>query len=171
MDWWRRLRWYRRTDMPSSRMTLLRESNNRMASHLMAATLIVILKEHTIRGRKIKTGWSHSTQRQLHQVLAQSQALLPQHRAHGSQPNLPIPGPIPPMGGPAPFLYQPGMLYPQMYMPPMHPYPAVPPPNGVIPPNGAAPPSGAGSSTPRTTSGNTTPATYEQKPKETPSPR
>jgi len=145
-----------------------------MHSHLAAATVIVIFKDFVIRGRKIKTGWSHSTQKQLQAAAAAAgamyqqsipSAMLPQHPMHRPQPNMqmqnPQMAPLQPM--PQGYVY-PQVAYPQ-YMAPMAPYPIVHPPNGT------------GSSTPRSaTSGSATPATHESKsteakPKEDNSPR
>jgi len=125
-----------------------------------------------IKGRKIKTGWSHSTQRQLQQQQQQQQAathlqqphpptMIPQHPHHRAQPNLQM---QPPQMTPLPPMAAPGYMYPQQpmlynpYMQPVHPYPMVHPANGT------------GTSTPRSTTsgGSVTPATQS---KETPSPR
>jgi hypothetical protein len=141
-----------------------------MASHLAAATLIVVFKEYMIKGRKIKTGWSHSTQRQLQQQQQQQAAthlqqphpptMIPQHPHHRAQPNLqmqPQMSPLPPMAAPGYIYPQQPMLY-NPYMQPVHPYPMVHPATGT------------GTSTPRSTTsgGSITPATQS---KETPSPR
>lgn len=142
-----------------------------MVSHLAAATIIVIFKEYMIKGRKIKTGWSHSTQRQLQQAathLQQQQqqppTMIPTHPHHrAAQPNIqmqspPQMNPLPPMAAPTYMYPQQPMLY-NPYMQPVHPYSMIhqPPPNGTT-----------GTSTPRT-GGSITPATHQSK--ETPSPR
>lgn len=144
-----------------------------MASHLTAATLIVIFKDFILKGRKVKTGWSHSTQRQLQQAAVshlqspQPPPMIPQHiqqiSHHRSQPSMQIHPPPPQMAtmphmGPGFMYHQPPMMY-GPYIQPV-PYAMVPHPNGT------------GTSTPRsTTSGSATPSTHELKPKETPSPR
>jgi|SRR5579859_1745813 len=142
-----------------------------MASHLVAATLIVIFKEYNLRGRKLRTGWSHSSQRQIQQQAAINP--FPQPHAPPMIPQLPNQRPphayqmAPPMA-PIPQMAPTGYMYPQPpilynpYMQPMHPYPPV-----VQPMNPAN-----GSSTPRSAnSGTATPLNPESKPKETPSPR
>src|SRR5277367_2882093 len=141
------------------------DMGGRMASHLVAATLIVIYKEFTIKGRKIKTGWSHSTQRQLqqqqqHQLVQPpphpSQMLPPHHRAQ------PLPSQMSPLQPP------PYALYPQqqiLFNPYIHPYSMIPP---ILPAT-----SSHGTSTPR--SGAVTPSTSSHATsshtKDTPSPR
>jgi hypothetical protein len=146
-----------------------------MASHLVAATLIVIFKEYNLRGRKIRTGWSHSSQRQIQQQAAISSFPQPHPAPMIPQlPNQPLPHayqmapPMAPPMAPIPQMAPAGYMYPQQpilynpYMQPMHPYPQVVHP--INPTNG--------SSTPRSVnSGAATPSTYEPKAKETPSPR
>jgi hypothetical protein len=121
-----------------------------MASHLAAATLIVIFKDYVIRARKIKTGWSHSTQRQLQQAavsqLPPPPTILPHRNA--PPPLQMSPPPIPPT-----YIYP---SPPMMYNPYLPTYPIMQHPSN-------------GTSTPRsTTSGAATPSTLN---KETPSPR
>ena len=147
-----------------------------MISHLAAATIIVIFKEHPVKGRKIKTGWSHNTQRQLQQAAAaaaaaaaQQQLPPPQHMGpqtsplattippHHVRPQPMQPSPqmatLPPMP-PQQYIYpgQPPYVY-HPFLQPIHPYPQpmMPPP----------PPNGTGASTPRSTTsgGSATPAT------------
>src|SRR5271170_1313114 len=146
----------------SSPLLSLGSDGYRMASHLVAATLIVIYKEFTIKGRKIKTGWSHSTQRQLQQQqqqhqLAQppphpSQMLPPHHRAQQ-----PLPPQMSPLQAPAYALYPQQQI---LFNPYIHPY-------SMIPQHLPAT-SSPGTSTPR--SGAVTPSTSSHA-KDTPSPR
>jgi len=120
-----------------------------MASHLTAATLIVIFKDFTIRGRKIKTGWSHSTQRQLQKQL--QTPLTGQIVPPRPQPGMPMQPPIPPM---APMT-GPTYIYPQQPMM-YNPY-ATPPTASTYP---MIPHGNSGTSTPHSTAsaGSTTPA-------------
>jgi hypothetical protein len=131
--------------MHSSRTFLFSHSNLRMHSHLIAAAIIVILKDHDIRGRKVKTGWSHNTQRQLQQAAAAAAAgmyqphpqMLSQAPMHRGQPNMAMQnGQMPPLPmAPQGYVYQQPMAY-HAYMPPMNPYPPMnyfPNGNGVGP--------------------------------------
>lgn len=143
-----------------------------MASHLAAATLIVIFKDYMVKGRKIKTGWSHSSQRQLQQQVAAAtvpyqqplpSAMIPQHPQHRVQPTLQMQPmtQLAPMAAPAYMYPQQPMLF-NPYMQPVHAYPMAHPPNGT------------GTSTPHsaTSGGSITPSTstLDTKAKETPSP-
>ena len=119
-----------------------------------------------IKGRKIKTGWSHSTQRQLQQAAAATHLqqphpppMIPHHRQPSLQMQPPQMTPLPPMAAPGYMFPQQPLLY-NPYMQPVHPYPMVHPPNGT------------GASTPQSTTsgGSVTPATTTQS-KETLSPR
>jgi len=128
-----------------------------MTSHLMAATLIVIFKDFAVRGRKIKTGWSHSTQRQLQQ---QMQAPLPgQMVPPRAQPGMQMQPQMTAMAPMAPT----GYMYPQQPMM-YHPY-ATPPPVATYPMmhHGTRTP---GTSTPMSTTsgGSATPATQSAQP-------
>jgi len=135
-----------------------------MSSHLTAATLIVIYKDFLVRGRKVKTGWSHSTQRQLQQ---QMQAPLPaQMISPRPQPGMPLQppqmAPMAPMAPPA-YLYpqQPMMYNPYATPPPVPAYPMMPL-GGVRTP---------GTSTPHSTTsaGSATPAAQSTQPPKEPS--
>lgn len=148
-------------------------SHNSLASHLVAATLIVIFKDYLCKGRKIRTGWSHSTQRQLQQAAVPT---FPQPQAPSMVPQLPNQRPqpyqmapqMPPQMAPMPPMAPAGYMYPQQpmiyspYMQPMHPYPQVIHP--ITPVNGASTPHSANS-------GSATPSNQESKAKESPSPR
>src|SRR5437762_8431101 len=106
--------WFRQMDMHSSRILHISLNlTHSMASHLAAATLIVIFKEYMIKGRKIKTGWSHSTQRQLQQAAAATHLqqphpppMIPHHRQPSLQMQPPQMTPLPPMAAP-------GYMFPQ----------------------------------------------------------
>ena len=171
MDLSKRSQWSALTAMLSSRNIPYRIlSDYSFASHLVAATLIVIFKDHMLKGRKMRTGWSHSSQRQLQQ---QAVAPFPQPQAPAMIPPIPTQRPapayqMPPQMAPMPQIAPTGYMYPQQpmlyspYMQPMHPYPQVVHP--IHPING--------SSTPRSgNSGSATPSNQESKAKETPSPR
>jgi RNA recognition motif-containing protein len=132
-----------------------------MASHLVAATLIVIFKDLAIKGRKVKTGWSHHSQRQVQQ-LSQPPVfppMVPPTQPHPQplqmQPPMP-PLPIPQQQYgyqqvPQPIMFNPQNPYMQPAFPAVH---------------------SAGTSTPRSaTSGNGTPGTYEMNLGDTPSPQ
>src|ERR1700736_2412077 len=141
-----------------------------MNSHLSAATVIVIFKDYTVKGRKLKTGWSHNTQRQLQQQQLQGtfQPIIPQ--PHRQQPLQMQPQMAPIPMAAAGYMYQNPMQNPMhnplmynAYIP--HAYPLLPP-NGT----GQAGPAtlyhnGTGTSTPHSIhSGNGTPSIYESKP-------
>jgi len=176
MDLSKKSPWCPRKAMHSSRTNSeMNPSNFRMASHLMAATLVVLFKDFTVRGRKLKTGWSHSTQRQLQQQAAATSLQQPHpatmmqtHPHHRPQPSMamqpPPPqmqmSPIPMAPQPGYIAYQPQMMYP--YVQPVPSYPLVHHPNGTP----------TGTSTPRSaTSENATPSAPDAQNKETPSPR
>jgi RNA recognition motif-containing protein len=131
-----------------------------MASHLVASTLIVIFKDLTIKGRKIKTGWSHHSQRQVQQF-SQPPVFPPMGPPPQQHPqNLQMQAPMPPLPIPQqqypyqqplqPIMYNPQNPYMQPVFPVVH---------------------SAGTSTPQSaTSGNGTLGTYETNSGDTPSP-